>query len=446
MNDLTIGLCPPGPVRVGTRVEVRAATTSSPETPACVEAVDAAGTRLVWSGPIGRLSGKDRGIRVEARVPGSLTVRILAAGFEAERVVTAEPVDALPRLDGAWVDLYHHSEPEGRPFNADLAKLANDDWIEVVDAMGASGQSTVVVTAGFHNYVHRTEHDFTPSTYPGHALYPSRLTDRRWPIAAEDPIEVILGAADERGMNVFLGIGFYAFFDFTAGSLEWCLSVLHEMWERYGHHPSLYGWYLAHEQCGGLFTPGFGEPDVQRAEMIDFFRVFTAEVRRLTPDKFVMLATNPFGMRGAEEAYRALLPHLDVVVPFGFHRMPEGDLSEPEAIAFLTGLCDEASAHLWADLETFRWPLVDGAELRPRRIEEVIDDLQRFRGFEAVLHYQFPGLMASTAMRVKPGGQEAVALYEDYLAYTRGGRQKPTKESATPLGGTSGAVGVSPAP
>ena len=40
-------------------------------------------------------------------------------------------------------------------------------------------------------------------------------------IKADDPIEAILTEADRRNMNVFLGIGMFAWFDFTTESLEW---------------------------------------------------------------------------------------------------------------------------------------------------------------------------------------------------------------------------------
>lgn len=420
---LRLGVCPPSPVVAGTPLEMRVAWRSSEPVDGAIEVSDPSGTREVWRGDLAELSRANRGVLVPSAAVGELMLRVVAAdGSEALEIVEVTDPDASRRLDGAWVDIYHHDEAEAVPFNAALASLTDADWDGLIAAMDRSGQSTVVVTAAFHNFMQRAHHSFDRESYPGHALYPSQRYPRRWPIGSEDPIEAILTACDGRGMKVFLGVGFFAFFDYTPESLAWCESVLEELWSRYGSHPSLYGWYLAHEQCGGLFTPGLGDPELQREEMIDFFARFTARTRTLSPEKFVMLATNPFGMAGSEDAYRRLLPHLDVLAPFGFHRMPEGDLSESEAIAFLGELCAEAGTHLWADLETFAWPLVNGVELHPRDIGGIVDDLARFRPFEKVLHYQFPGLMASREMRVRPGGPAAVALYEDYLAYADAAR------------------------
>ena len=66
---------------------------------------------------------------------------------------------------------------------------------------------------------------------------------------------------DRLGMHVLPGVGTYAFFDFTPASLEWHKQVAAELWERYGHHPSFYGWYISDEKDGGLGT------DEERREM-----------------------------------------------------------------------------------------------------------------------------------------------------------------------------------
>jgi len=338
---------------------------------------------------------------------------------------TERPIEILPsdvrstrRLGGAWVDLYHHDEQEGRPFNAELAQMTDGNWRELVRAMHATEQNLLVVTMMFQNFTHRAKHDFTPETYPGRAYYPSELYAARMPIASTDPLETILDEADKLGMHVMPGVGMYAFFDYTPDSLRWCTNVADELWRRYGRHPSFYGWYLSHEQGGGLCMPGLGDPALQRREMVDFFRTFTAHVKRYAPDKPVLLATNPYGLGGEEETYRQLLPHVDILGPFGFHRMPEGDLTGGEAAALLQSLCDEAGCHLWLDVETFVFR--NGVELHPRPIGELIGDLRRFPNFEKILHYQFPGMMSAPQMTRQPGGPASVTLYEDYRRYLEG--------------------------
>lgn len=421
--SIRLSICPPSPVLAGTPLDLRVAVDDAGvSTRIVLEREDAGGHEVVPIDP-SRMLGEGRALRAEtvARAEGTLriTARIVddaGEASEAHAAIEVLPADAPRTLGGAWVDIYHHSEPEGVPFNEDLRRLTDADWRDLVDAMHEVQQDVVVVSAVFHHYFHRGEHQATADDYPGHALYPSAEYPRRWPIASEDAVEAILTRADAHGMKVFLGVGIFAFFDYGKECLEWCERVVAELWVRYGHHDSLYGWYVSHEQGGGLHIPGLGTVEEQQTEMIDFFAQFTSFVRALAPEKLVMLATNPFGMTGHDDAYRRLLPHIDVLAPFGFHRMPDGDLGEREAIDHLRALCAGSGTHLWADLESFRWPLVNGAELRPRSVGEIADDLERFRDFEKILHYQFPGLMTGPRMRVGLGGLEARRLYDEYAA------------------------------
>ncbi|MEN6424729.1 MAG: DUF4434 domain-containing protein, partial [Phycisphaerales bacterium] len=182
-----------------------------------------------------------------------MTARSGDVTLRTERRIEIIPSDvrSTRRLGGAWVDLYHHDEQEGRPFNAELGKMTDGNWRELVRAMHATEQNLLVITMMFQNFTHRTKHEFTPETYPGKAYYPSDLYPARMPIASTDPLETILDEADKLGMHVMPGVGTDAFFDYTPESLRWCTNVADELWRRYGRHPSFYGWYLSHEQGGG---------------------------------------------------------------------------------------------------------------------------------------------------------------------------------------------------
>ena len=155
----------------------------------------------------------------------------------------------------------------------------------------------------------------------------------------------------------------------------------------------------------------------ERREIVEFFRELTPHLHRLTPEKPVMLATNSYHLRGAEAAYRQLLPHLDILCPFAYHRMTAGDLTGEEAAARLQSLCDRSGCHLWMDLESFVFRNV--WELHPRPIEGLLSDISRFPNFEKILHYQFPGMMSAPEMTRQPGGPASVKLYEDYSKYLK---------------------------
>ena len=191
-----------------------------------------------------------------------------------------------------------------------------------------------------------------------------------------------------------------------------------ELWERYGHHPSFYGWYVSEEKDGGL---GNAE---ERREIVEFFREFTPHVRRLAPDKPVMLAPNCYHLRGAEETYRKLLPHLDIICPFGFHRMPGGDLTGEEAATLMQSLCDEAGCHLWMDLETFVFR--DGGELHPRpdrRAGERLQAVPQLREDPALPVPRPDELAGDVAAAGRGGGGEALrGLRADICAKGRRSR------------------------
>jgi hypothetical protein len=70
-------------------------------------------------------------------------------------------------------------------------------------------------------------------------------------------------------------------------------------------------------------------------EIVSFFRGFREHVHRFAPEKPIMLAPNCHFMKQAETAWRELMRYCDIVCPFGFHRMPEGDVTGEEVAAWL---------------------------------------------------------------------------------------------------------------
>ena len=128
-----------------------------------------------------------------------------------------------------------------------------------------------------------------------------------------------------------------------------------------------------------------------------------------------MLATNSMGIPQGLDTYPALLQNLDILCPFGFARMPEGDLSGKEAATLLQQLCDDAGSHLWLDLETFLFN--PDQSLYPRPMEEIIHDLRLFDNFEKILCYQYPGVFSDPKASIRVGEERTVKLFKDYKAY-----------------------------
>jgi hypothetical protein len=324
--------------------------------------------------------------------------------------VIASTIRSTRRIDGAWLGFYHWSEAEGKFWNSELKKMTDKQWGELMDAQHGLEMNIIVIQDVIRNPTeYAGKHNIEKDGYKGVPYYPSKLFPGHVPIAAADPLEAVLAQADKNGMNVFVGVGAYAWFDFTTGSLEWHKKLATELWDKYGHHPSFYGWYVSEEQDGGLAD------EQARKDIVHFFKEFSAFIKAKTPDKPIMLATNSHNLRGAEATYRLLLPHLDILCPFGFHRMPATDLTGEAAAAKLQALCDEAGSHLWMDMEVFDF--AENNALVPRPIKGLLSDLHRFPNFEKILCYQFPGLLNSPGMSIKPGGPNTVKLYIDYKQY-----------------------------
>jgi hypothetical protein len=353
--------------------------------------------------------------------------KIILKVKQADRVAVKEKTITITQADsarsnrtigGAWISFYHWSEQEGKHWNPAIKKLTDAQWRETVGSMHELGMDIIVIQESFRNQEYVGKHKIDSAGYKGKAFYPSRLFPDRMPLTANDPVEAVLAEADKLQMHVFMGVGMYAWFDYTAGSLAWHKAVARELWEMYGHHPSFYGFYVSEEGMGSLdcFETDSLKQTQRRKEVLDFFKEFKPFCKQLAPDKPVMFAPNGWGVGRAGNAYSQLLQYVDIICPFAFSRMPEGDLSGKEAIALLQKYCDDADAHLWLDLEAFLFAEKEGY-LYPRPMTEIRNDLVLYDNFEKVICYQYPGVFSNPKMSARVGEESTVKLFQDYKHY-----------------------------
>jgi hypothetical protein len=321
------------------------------------------------------------------------------------------------QIAGAWAGIYHWSEKEGKNWNPAIKSMTDAQWGELVMAMHKLDMNTIVIQEVFRNQEYIGKHSLTVDNYQGKAFYPSRLYPGRMPITAKDPVEAMLAEADKLKMNVLVGVGMFAWFDYTPVSLEWHKRVAKELWDKYGHHPSFYGFYVSEEGNGGLdaWETDIKVADKRREEIVSFFKAFQAYCRQFAPAKPIMLATNGYDLKKGEATYPALLQNLDILCPFGFARMPKGDLTGKEAVSLLQKLCNQAHTHLWLDLEAFLFN--EDGSLYPRPINEIIHDLTLFDNFENILCYQFPGVFNDPQMSIRVGEPSTIDLFNNYKKY-----------------------------
>lgn len=333
--------------------------------------------------------------------------------------VVESDIRSIQQISGAWAGIYHWSEIEGKHWNKDIKKMTDEQWKELVRSMHKVEMDMIVIQEVFRNEQYVGKHNTTVDSYAGKAFYPSELYPGRMDITAEDPIEAILSEADRLGMNVLVGVGIFAWFDFTPESLEWHKRVAKELWDMYGHHESFYAFYVSEESGGGLDN-WEQQPDMRKkrkADIVNFFKEFKSYCNSFAPGKPIMLATNSFEVPNGMDTYPALLEYLDILCPFGFARMPAGDLTGKEAADMLQEACNKAKSHLWFDLEAFLFNPDNSLYSRP--IEEIIHDLNLFSNFEKILCYQFPGVFNDPDMSIRVGEERTIDLFNGYMKYLK---------------------------
>ena len=297
--------------------------------------------------------------------------------------------------------------------------MTDSNWRELVHSMNKLDMNIVVIQESFRNEEYVGKHNIEQEGYQGKAFYSSELYPGRMPITAKDPIENILTQADQDSMYVFLGVGMYAWFDYTEGSLKWHKKVAKELWEKYHHHPSFYGFYVSEEGVGSLdsWETDPAKKLLRQQEVVHFFAEFKQYCSEFAPDKPIMFAPNAWGITEACDKYPILLKNVDIICPFAFARMPKNDLAGAEAVKLFQKWCDEAGSHLWLDLEVFNFD--ENYSLCPKTIENIKQDMLAYSNFEKILCFQLPGIFNDPSMSFRIGQESTLTRFMEYLQYLK---------------------------
>lgn len=333
---------------------------------------------------------------------------VYSKDYNYQVVDTSLPSTTL--MDGCWISIYHWSDFEAAFFNPALKTMNDEDFKDHIRHMHEVGINGVVIQNVFDSPHHCGDHNMDEEGFDGKAFYPSKIFPDRVDITAKDPIEAVLSAADECGMHILMGVGLYAWFDFTEGSLEWHKKVAKELFEMYGHHESFYGWYVSEEIFGALYAEWDQVPTEDYKNIGKFFREFKAYVKELTPTKPVALAPNNINFEHYEREWQTILPFIDILIPFAFAR----DLENLNVLD-IKRICEECDTHMWVDMEVFQNPFPDG--LIPKNYDDLIKEIRIYDDVEQIYGYQFTGLLNPPESKFNLGGKPAVDLYVEYQKY-----------------------------
>lgn len=331
--------------------------------------------------------------------------------------VVAAPTRALPYLQGAWLDGL--SATEG--LDAQGPAAVQNEIRSAVRAMNRLGMRILIFT-----YAEWYGRFF----YPGKVEFYDRDSEKlvRAADCEVDVIEPIMAEADRTGQKVFLGLGrsgdLHLLWEFekpgwadrNRAAIKVATDVARELWERYGHHRSFYGWYLTHEMN-----------DLARSA--DYYNPVTEFCKSLAPEKPVLIAPAGTPIWNADTIRAS---KVDIIAPqdaVGSGYMPYVNTWDPnKRIAALEGIYSDYSAvhadtgkHLWTDLEIWE---MDGAHgyghAYPPSIDRVRKqiDIQK-RHVDVLTAYAFFGFMQQPRSKRPNGNPRAIQLYNDYAAYLR---------------------------
>ena len=305
------------------------------------------------------------------------------------------------KIDGTFFEFRHHNTAEGKYWNPALEKFQGEDWRRKVREISELQMEYIVVmaTALYERCF------FKSSVYPFAEM------------PCEDPIEDILSEADECGVKVFLGNGFYG--DWTkAGKnikdqeiISRSFKAMEELTALYGHHKSFYGWYFPDETCIILkFSKDF----------VFYVNLCTEECRRLTPGKKTLIAPYGTNLALANGSYVKCLSRLDV--DFIAYQDEVGVRKTPVArtekiFEKLRKAHDKAGrAELWADIELFDFEgMVYKSALVPSSIERISRQIENVAPYcDKILSYQYLGIMNPRDSLSFAGHKDSAKLYENY--------------------------------
>jgi hypothetical protein len=308
-------------------------------------------------------------------------------------------------ISGSWFEFHHHGV-EGVDWSPALADFTCGQWDLKVKEIAETGMEYLVLMATALYF---------RSFYRSATVYP------RWRMACDDPLEVVLSAADKYGIKFFIGGGFYGdwespdiFVDPSATKVR--LQAIDEVTRLYSHHKSFYGWYWPDETFIDRHFPN---------EFIHYVNTCSQAARQLNPRAQIMIA--PYGTRVAvpDDEYVRQLESLDVDIIAYQDEVGVRKSKAEETSTFYEGLRkahDRAGrAALWADVEIFDFEgIVYKSALIPAHFARVLHQLEAVSPWvDKILVYQYQGMMNKPGSRAFCGSADSTRLYSEYMEWIK---------------------------
>jgi hypothetical protein len=331
--------------------------------------------------------------------------------------VIAFDTPGLPFFQGVWLEPFAIlSSCQGARLEDTEANVRAS-----VDAMCRLGMDMIVIA-----YVEYQGTFFYPSQiefYDREVKRQTRGRDCRF-----DMVEAILSQADKHGKHVFLGLGrggdLGLLWEFekpgwqkrNEEAVALSTRIARELWQKYGHHRSFYGWYLTHEMGDLAKASAYYNP------VADF-------CHSLAPEKPVLAAPADVPvmpketLKGSSVDIFAYQDSVGAGYVLGkYTYKPENRIAMlNEVYARYRGYHEGTDKHFWSDLEVWE---MDGSQgyggAFPATFDRVKRQIEIERKYTPVLTaYPWHLYLHDPACRGNKIDPRAVQLFQSYSAWKK---------------------------
>ena len=316
----------------------------------------------------------------------------------------------LKPITGTWVEFHHHNLPEGKYWNHSCRMFTEAQWKTKIEEMASIGMKYVVLMASAMVYPDSCEAYFETDIYPMAKM------------SAADPMEAMFRAADRHGMKIFVGAGFYGFWQDTLRNMtdpevtRRAFRAMEQLYARYGGHPSFYGWYLPDELGICPYYPH---------DFIRYTNLYTGYGKSFDPSLQVLIAPYGTNMLKADDRFVCQLEKLDCDIIAYQDEVGVRKSTPHETPAYYEALRkahDKAGrAALWADMEVFEFEgEVYHSALIPAAMDRIDRQLRSISPYvDEILMYQYLGMFNKPGTTAFCGHPGSAQLYEAYAAWLR---------------------------
>ncbi len=314
----------------------------------------------------------------------------------------------LKPVVGTWFEFRHHTACEGKYWDKECAAFTAKQWEEKIAEIASLGMKYLVLMSAALKLPDEEECYFESDIYPMAKL------------GCDDPMRVMFETCDKYDMKVFVSCGYYGIYvepyeNMTSLEVRGrAFKAMEQLYARYGHYKSFYGWYYPDETCiEGHF----------QEEFVDYVNVYSAKAHELAPHTKTMIAPYGTNIIVTDDKYVDQLKRLDVDI-VAYQDEVGVQKATPEQTAGYYKALKEAHdkagrSKIWADVEFFDFEgQVYRSALIPADTDRVIKQLEAVSPYvEEILCYQYQGMMNKPGTNAYCGSENSEKLYNAIKEY-----------------------------